>query len=55
MNKKIYEDYKLFNISESDINNHYTDANSFTKNIQRCGVLKDVPVTYATSTKMINK
>ena len=55
MNKKIYEDYKLFNISQSEVNNQYTDANNFAKNIQRCGVLKDIPVTYTTSSKMINK
>lgn len=53
MNKKINENYQLFNIPNSHSGIDYVGAQEFGKSIQRCGVLKDIPVTYSTSTKMI--
>lgn len=53
MNTKINEDYQLFNISNSHSGIDYIGAQEFGKGIQRCGVLKDIPVTYSTSTKII--
>lgn len=52
--KQINKNYELFKIPNDRIP-VYTNANDFSKNFQKCSILKDVNTTYSSSTTVISK